>query len=358
MIEAWGLEDYSIPTLLLAAGLLLGLVFGAAAQISRFCLRRAVAGDSRAERVDAGGTWSLALAVAILATQAALWFELVDLSDTRFVASGLPLAALALGGALFGVGMVLSRGCPSRLLILGSSGNLRAALVFLVFSVVAYATLRGVFAPAAVWLRDAGGVDGAGGYLAELLGMQGAAPIIAAVAALALLTIAWRSGASARDLALGGVVGLTICGGWLATGFVLLDEFDPRPADSLAFTAGGADTLFYFMVATALEPGFGLGVVLGAVLGAHLSARLRGEVKMESFSSPRQTSRYLLGGALMGVGGVLAGGCTVGAGLTGVSTLGLAPIIALLSIIAGATATKALQGSASQERAAAMTPAQ
>ncbi|MEL6979132.1 MAG: YeeE/YedE thiosulfate transporter family protein, partial [Pseudomonadota bacterium] len=91
---------------------------------------------------------------------------------------------------------------------------------------------------------------------------------------------------------------------------------------------------------TALEPSFGVGVVAGALVGSHLSARLRGELALESFSAPQQTSRYLLGGAMMGVGGVLAGGCTIGAGLTGVSTLGLAPALALLAIMVGALAAR------------------
>ena len=345
MIEAWGLEDYPIATLLLASGAMLGLVFGVAAQISRFCLRRAIAGD-RSERAGAGGVWAAALLAALLAAQGAIAMEMIDVSDTRFVARNLPLGALIVGGLLFGAGMVVTRGCASRLLVLGASGNLRALIVFLVFSAVAYATLRGVFAPAALWLRDIGGVDGAGGPIDVLLGFEGMGLAIAAAAALALGFFALRSGAGLRDLSLGALIGLTIAGGWLATGFVLFDEFDPKPADSLAFTAGGAESLFYFMASTALEPSFAIGVVLGAFVGAHLSARLRGELRLESFSEPRQTLRYLAGGAMMGVGGVLAGGCTIGAGLTGVATLGLAPIVTLVSIIAGAAAMKRLQNAA------------
>ena len=355
MIEAWGLEEYELSTLLLAAGALLGVAFGVAAQISRFCLRRALAGEAT-QRSSAGGVWSLALLVAVLGAQTAIYAGYVDVSDTRFVAGSLPVAALVFGGLIFGAGMILTRGCPSRLTVLAAGGNLRATIVLLVFAILAYATLRGAFAPFAVWLHDAGGIDGAGGSIAGNLGADWGGLAVGGVVAAALALIVLRSGAKPRDLALGAVVGLTILGGWLATGFVLQDEFDPQPVDSLAFTAGAADSLYYFMLATALKPTFGLGLILGALSGAHLSARLRGEVKLESFENPAQTSRYLAGAAMMGVGGVLAGGCTIGAGLTGVSTLGLAPIIALGSIIAGAKLAFWLQSE--RESRAAFAPAE
>lgn len=356
MIEALGLEEYPIAALLALAGAVLGLIFGAAAQISRFCLRRALAGDP-SERADAAGVWAAALLTALLGVQAAIAAGLIDLSATRFLAASLPLGALVIGGSLFGAGMVITRGCPSRLLVLASGGNLRALIVFLAFSAVAYATLRGVFAPGAVWLREALAVPSGGGALDARLGLGGAGLAVAGALALALAALVWRSGARGRDVALGAVIGLVILGGWLVTGMVLFDEFDPKPAESLAFTSGGAESLFYFMAATALEPSFGLGAMLGVAAGAHLSARLRGELRLESFSDPRQTGRYLIGGAMMGVGGVLAGGCTVGAGLTGVSTLGLAPIIALAAIIAGAVLASRLQ-SAPMARALGLSPAE
>ncbi|MEL6980516.1 MAG: YeeE/YedE thiosulfate transporter family protein, partial [Pseudomonadota bacterium] len=284
MIEAWGLEDYLLPTLLLIAGAALGLVFGVAAQISRFCLRRAVAGAPE-ERASAGGVWAAALLSAIIGAQLLSAGGYVAFDETRFTAASLPLGAILIGGLMFGVGMVLTRGCASRLVVLGASGNLRALIVLLVFAAFAYATLRGVFAPSAAWLREAGAVE-AGGGLPALFGLGAYALWFAGAIAIGLAVIVARSGARLQDIALGAVIGLAIVAGWAATGFVLFDEFDPRPADSLAFTSGGADALFYFMASTALEPSFGVGVVAGALVGAHLSARLRGELALESFSAP------------------------------------------------------------------------
>lgn len=353
MIETLGLEEIPLPQLLLYAGLALGVLFGALAQSTRFCLRRAIASPG-AEGRAAGGVWLIALAGAILAVQLALHFELLDLSDHRFRNASPALGGLALGGLLFGAGMILTRGCASRLTVLAASGNLRAALVMLVFAAVAYATLRGVLSPLNSWAGGFGVVEGGGGGLAAKIGLD---PLWLGLAAAAALTVlALRSGARPVPLALGLAIGLVIAGGWLATGFVLVDEFDPRPAESLAFTSTASDTLFYVMASTALEPGFGLGLILGTLAGAHLSARLRGELRLESFETPQQTLRYLAGAVLMGVGGVLAGGCTIGAGLSGVSTLSIAPIVALAGIVLGGLAANSL--TARHPARAVLTPAE
>ena len=104
------------------------------------------------------------------------------------------------------------------------------------------------------------------------------------------------------------------------------------------------------MASTAVAPGFGTGLIGGVVLGALVAALISGGFKWQSFTSPAETGRYLAGGALMGVGGVLAGGCTVGAGLAGIPTLSMAAILAVAAMIAGALATqRALRASSSAQ---------
>ncbi|MFX0545908.1 YeeE/YedE family protein [Roseovarius sp. S1116L3] len=314
----------------LILGLALGLMFGIAAQISRFCLRRGlVAGPDRAPAL---GTWAAALATAIAATSAAIWMGWVDLSAHRLMVSDLPLLAIVVGGLAFGIGMVATRGCVSRLTVLGGTGNLRALTVLLVFALVAHATLKGVFAPVRVALgsvtTDIGIVS-----LAELPGgmLTWAALLVAGlVAAIAALR------PRPLHVAMAAVIGLTITFGWIATGWLLMDEFDPLPVDSMAFTSTWADTLFWTVASSSISAGFGVGMVGGVFAGAFLSALIRGELAFASFSGAPETLRYVAGGALMGFGGVLAGGCTVGAGLSGVSMLSIAAIVALASIAAGA----------------------
>ena len=318
-------------------GALMGLLFGVAAQISRFCLRRGIVASS--DRRQALGVWIFALAVALSATQVASLMNWIDLSSHRFASSTVPVLAAGLGGLFFGAGMVLTRGCVSRLTVLSGTGNLRAVFVLVVFALVAHATLKGVLAPIRVAL---GSVSVELGDAATAHGFVGGAPLWTAILLVALLAIVVRSGASRRNLVLAAVIGLLIPIGWFGTGVFLYDDFDPIALQSMSFTAPWADTLFWTIASTSIPAGFGTGLLGGVIVGAAGSALVRGEAKLESFETPAQSLRYISGGALMGFGGVLAGGCTVGAGLSGVSSLSVAAFIALAAIVIGALATEHL----------------
>lgn len=331
----------------------IGLFFGIAAQISRFCLRRGlVAGNDRAAAL---GVWLFALGIALVSTQGAVLLGWIDLSEHRFAAPSVPILATGLGGLLFGAGMVLSRGCASRLTVLSGTGNLRAAVVLLVFALVAHATLKGVLAPLRVGLGRAtvelGEASTAQGFL-------GGAPLWTAVFIVLILSFVIRSGAARRNLALAGVIGLLVPLGWFGTGVFLFDEFDPIPLETMSFTAPWANTLFWGIASSSIPAGFGTGLVGGVILGAAASALARGEARLESFENAPQMLRYIAGGALMGFGGVLAGGCTVGAGLSGVSGLSVAALIALASIAVGAVAADRLFDRRRAEPHHAMTPAE
>ncbi|MEL7098875.1 MAG: YeeE/YedE thiosulfate transporter family protein [Pseudomonadota bacterium] len=327
-----------VTTLHLLFGLALGALFGVAAQISRFCLRRAVAGDTH-ERGSAAAVWLTGLAVAIGAVQGLSAYGLIEVSNHRLLSTGLPVLAIIAGGVMFGVGMVLTRGCVSRLTVLGASGNLRALSVLVVFAIVAHATIKGVFAPVRTALGSVQ-VDLPFASLAEVPGAAWVLPIALGAAALVL---ARRFGAAPLHVALGAVIGLTAAAGWAGTSVLLMDEFEPLAVQSVAFTLPWTDTLFWTVASTAIPAGFGTGLIGGVLLGAFVSAALRGEFQAQSFSTPAETARYSLGGALMGMGGVLAGGCTVGAGLSGAGTLSLAALLALAAIIAGGVLAGAVQ---------------
>jgi len=343
MFESFGFQTLTAPQAAVFLGLALGLAFGALAQVTRFCLRRALVGGA-AERRPALGVWLAALAAAVLGTQGAVAAGWISFADHRFLAADMPILAIVTGGALFGAGMVLTRGCVSRLTVLFASGNLRALAVLLIFAVTAHATLKGVLAPlrttlGSVTLPIAPTLPGAPLFWVTLIG-------------LAALTIAWRSGARPLHLGLAAVLGLLVPAGWVGTGFVLLDDFDPVALQSLSFTAPYADTLFWTIANTSIPANFGVGLIGGTVAGAFVLALLRGEFQWHSFESPAQTGRYAFGATLMGIGGVLAGGCTVGAGLAGVPTLGVAAALALAAIALGAIATdRALQASQRPPRA-------
>ncbi|MGB0440298.1 MAG: YeeE/YedE thiosulfate transporter family protein, partial [Paracoccaceae bacterium] len=151
MFEDLGFETLTAPQAAILFGLVLGGAFGALAEGTRFCLRRAVVGT---DRRHAAGTWLAALAVALAGTQALVSLGYVDFSDHRYLVSDVAVPMIVLGGVMFGAGMVLTRGCVSRLTVLGASGNLRALLVLVVFAVTAHATLKGVLAPVRTALAE------------------------------------------------------------------------------------------------------------------------------------------------------------------------------------------------------------
>ncbi len=331
MFAELGFTTLTAPQAAIWFGLGLGLLFGLLAQRTRFCLRRAIAGDP-GDRRPAAAVWLMALAVAVLGTQLAVAQGLVGFSGHRFHAADLPWLAITVGGMLFGIGMVLARGCASRLTVLTGQGNLRALMVLLVFAVVAHATLKGVLAPLRSTLAS---VTVPLGEVTSLAALPGAGLLWAGGIALAALAFALRSGASRWSLSGAALLGALVPLGWVGTGLILYDDFDPIAMESLAFTSTWSDSLFFAIASSSIPAGFGVGLVGGTMTGALIAALAFREFRWESFTAPAQTGRYVIGGALMGLGGVLAGGCTVGAGLSGIPTLGISAILALAAIGTG-----------------------
>lgn len=327
MFETFGFETLTPRAASIWFGLALGLAFGALAEVSRFCLRRGlVPGEGRSAAL---ATWLVALAVALVAMQL-VPTDLLPLGEHRLHAATLPVVAIALGGLLFGAGMVLTRGCISRLTVLTGSGNLRALSVLIVIAIFAHATMKGLLAPLRTSLSS---------LTIATPPLPGSGLLWAGLVALLVFVLVLRARATLGQVLTAAMIGLLIPIGWVGTGVALFDEFDPIAMDSLSFTRPLADSLFWTIASSAVPAGFGTGLLGGTVLGAALLAVLFGRFQWQSFESARQTGRYLAGAALMGVGGVLAGGCTVGAGLSGVSTLSAAAILALGAIMLGGWAT-------------------
>ena len=315
-------------------GALLGLCFGGLAQVTRFCLRRALVGPL-AERAEARAVWAMALAVAVAGTQGAVAAGLISFEEHRFGAERVPVVGLVLGGVIFGLGMVMARGCLARLSVLSAAGNLRALVAVLVAALAAQATLQGALAPLRMAL---------GRVSVDLGALPGAGWLWAAVIAGAALLVVLR-GAARWPLLLGGaLIGGLVPLAWIGTGFVLYDEFDPIAMEGLGFTGPWAEVLFWGVAAQVTGLGFGGGLIGGVVLGALIAAVVTGQFRVVGFESTGQMGRSLGGAVLMGVGGVLAGGCSVGAGLAGLPSLGMSAIIAFGAMGLGIYAGDALFG--------------
>ena len=338
MFDTLIFESLGAPFASVLFGAGLGLLFGAIALHIRFCFRRGLVGDM-ADRRAARGVWFTALAVAILGTQGTVVLGWIDFADHRFMSADLPIVAIAVGGLLFGAGMVLTRGCVSRLTVLTGSGNLRAFFVLVIFAITAHAALKGVLAPIRTSL---GGMTIPLGDITSFASLPGGASVWSLVLAAVALGFAWNSNAKSSHLMWAGILGLLAPLGWIGTGFVLLDEFEPIALQSLSFTSPSADLLFYGVASTAIPAGFGVGLMLGVVGGAAIAAVLKGEFQWQSFENPAQTGRYSAGAVMMGLGGVLAGGCTVGAGLSGIPTLSFAAVLAIAFMAIGGLATQAV----------------
>lgn len=332
--------------IVLAGGLLIGLLYGAVGLLSGFCLLSSLRGwagngDSRLIR-----TYALAIGVAVAGTQLLAAYGVIELGKTIYLQASFAAPAIFLGGALFGYGMVLANGCGSRALVLLGRGNLRSLVVIIVLGIVAQMTLKGLIAPPRIALTQATQTAPLAVSLPALLSASGIgetfARALAAVAvSVALFVFAFAHAPfrkSAGQIAAGLSIGVLVVAGWSATGYFGADDFNPVPVTSLTFVAPVADTVQYVMFSTGLSLSFGITLAVGVFAGSLVTAVATGRFEFEGYRSPQHMLRSIGGAALMGAGGAMAYGCSVGQGLTGLSTLSLASFIAVAGIVIGAAA--------------------
>ena len=328
-------------------GFIAGMGFGATAQGSHFCTMGGISdmmlmGDTRRFR-----SWMLAVAVALLGTQALWGLGYVDLGAAIYRTPNLGWFGGILGGLMFGFGMVQAGGCGAKLLVRLGGGNLKSLLVFLVVAVTAAMTLHGLLAMARVGLEGATTVT--------LASSQGLDEMLAHGTGLAAEPLRWGLSVliggglvlwclkdkgfrgDRTHVSAGLVIGLLIPVGWFITGHLGQDDFDPIPVASFSFIAPIGDSLQYLMTYTGASINFGIASVGGVVFGAFLMALGTRSFRLEGFSGIQDMKATLAGAVLMGIGGVLALGCTIGQGMSGISTLALGAFIALFSIMGGAT---------------------
>ncbi|MDA0962916.1 MAG: YeeE/YedE family protein [Proteobacteria bacterium] len=337
-----------------AAGLAVGLVFGVMAQRSRFCLRAATVEVAEGHLGPKLSIWLIAFFTALALVQGAVAPGFLDLGAARVLAATGSLSGAILGGLIFGAGMVLARGCASRLLVLASSGNLRALITGLVVTLVAQAAYRGALSPARETIAGLWTVPGGDGRdLGLALGLSSGAVAGLALAGLAASFVFARRRAVplAQALTAAGV-GAAVMLGWLATYLVAQTSFEVVPLSSVTFTGPATDTLMALVTEPSLPLSFGIGLVPGVALGAGAAALLAGEWKLERFGADTPMERYLIGAVLMGFGAMLAGGCAVGAGMSGGAALSVTAWIAVLCMWLGAMATHRLMTRAARPQAA------
>lgn len=338
-----------------ALAFLIGIVFGAVGNKTNFCTMGAVSdwvnmGDKNRLRA-----WLLAIGLAIVLSQVLQSRGLVDLGQAIYLTTNFGWLGYILGGFLFGVGMTLASGCGQRTLVRVGGGNLKSLVVLLFLGLTAYMTMRGLLALVRVNVIEVTNVSleapsqGIGTLIAAAFGMDNPTMVSWAATAIigggmilyAMISRDFRR--SFDNLLAGIVIGLIIPAGWYVTGVIGFDDFEPVRLESYTFIAPAAESLQYLMTFTGSTISFGVSAVFGVVLGSFLYVILTGKFRLEYFVGRDDMLRHIYGGILMGFGGVLALGCTVGQGITGMSTLALGSLMALVSIVFGSALTMKIE---------------
>lgn len=353
------------PSTILWLAFAVAFVFGAIAQKTHFCTMGAVAdivnmGDWSRMRM-----WLLAIGVAILGAATLHGAGLIDLGKSIYRTPNFTWLSYLVGGVCFGVGMVLASGCGGKTLIRIGGGNLKSLVVFMVLGLVAYMTMRGIFGVFRVNVLEKAVITFPGGQdipaLLVALGMEAKTAFLLAVIAigggLTAFSLLKRDFWTFDNLLAGVGIGLTVVAAWYVSGHLgyLAEHPDTLEEAFIATNSGRMEALsFVAPQAYSLEllmlwsdssrtVSFGIATALGVIAGSFAWSIVTRRFRWEGFAGIEDTANHLLGAALMGFGGVVAMGCTVGQGISGFSTLALGSIVTFLAIVAGAAATLKFQ---------------
>jgi uncharacterized protein len=365
MALGWDAEDAMVKTRTVAwLGFILAFIFGYVGNKTHFCTMGAVSDIVNMNHWDRMRAWMLAIAVAIIGTSLLVFGGQIDVSKTIYTGSNFYWLAALVGGLTFGVGMTLAGGCGQRTLVRLGGGNLKSIVVFIFMGYAALVTLSGIFGAFRVNVLQAPSVtvflDGMQ-TLPSLLGMasQTGTLTIGLVVGVALLLFVFlnKEFRQNHDNILAGIViGLVVVAGWYVTGRFGFGE-DPDTlelvylgtnshlAESMTFVAplGYTMNLFAYWTDSATIVTFGVASVFGVIVGSFVYGVTHQTFRWESFNSPQDMFRHVIGAILMGFGGVTAVGCTIGQGITGISTLAISSFVVLAAIIIGAAITMKIQ---------------
>lgn len=333
---------------------IVGVVFGGVVNKTNFCTMGAVSDWVNMGSKGRLRAWFLAIGIAILGTQFLQFRDMIDTSQAIYLTANFGWLGFMLGGFIFGIGMTLASGCVNKTLVRVGSGNLKSVVVLVLIGVSAYMTMRGLLALVRVNAIELSNIDlakhgisdqGIGTIIGNLLGVENVNTVkyaVSLVMGIGLVIYAFYGKelrSSFNNILAGVTVGLIVTAGWYITGVVGFDDFEPIRLESYTFTGPIGDTLMYLMTFTGSTINFGIAAILGVILGSMIYAVLSRTFRIETFVNREDMVRHMLGGIFMGFGGVVALGCTIGQGISGMSTLALGSVLALISIIFGSALT-------------------
>lgn len=343
------MEETPVTTIVAIGGFLAGIIFGATANKTNFCTMGSLSDIVFMEDYGRFRSWLLAMAVAIIGSQGLHILGIIDLYESIYMTTSLGWLGAIIGGLIFGFGMTMAGGCANKNLVRIGGGNLKSIVVVIIMGIFGYMTLRGLVGLLRVEMEAVSNVD-----LSEMgLASQGMIDMLAlaigseaeslrlgftAIFAGTILVYCFKDSefrSSGMNVFGGLIIGAMVPLGWWITGVLGYDDFDPLPLFSFTFVSPAGESLQYLMTFTGSTINFGIATVGGVIVGSFLVAVTTRTFHIESFTDADDMIRHFLGSALMGIGGVIALGCTVGQGITGMSTLAAGSLIALISIIVG-----------------------
>lgn len=337
------MDEWPTSMLVAVIGGLGGIVLGLAARLGRFCTLAAIEDAIFAQDYLRLRMWGLAMAVAILGVWSLAALDLVDFSQSLYHRLSLNPVVWVIGGVLFGIGMAFCGTCGYGTLARIGGGDLRALFTFLVLAISAYAAIAGPTALLRIAVLNPLALSSSGSGLprtVEQIGGAGSLMTTTVTWLVALALIAWclssaKFRQSTKHVFWAIAVGFAIVSGWWATGWLGADPFEPQPLVSHTYSVPLGQTLIFVMTMSSTALTFGIAAVFGVVVGAFIGASIKREFRWEAPDDAHEMRRHLIGAVLMGTGGVYAGGCTIGQGLSGASVLAFSAPIVLVSVWCG-----------------------
>jgi len=324
-------------TWLIVGGFALGGIFGLVARHFRICLVAAVSNVSLIKDYRYALAFMVSLGVAISGTQLLEIYDIVAIDTSGYRDSRLDWFGVLFGGLIFGIGATLAGGDAARVVVLAGNGSRAGLLAVLFFALMASMAQFGILEQPRIYSLINSSIDltqnDAG--LATLLSMpKWVVLIIIDVLLLGFIVSKWKQHADVKLLIAGAILGLTVVAAWYTTGVLAVDEFDEGKAPS-AMTIAGPMSRIGNMIVSGQYPSFSFSVsfVLGILIISFLMSLLSRKFSFTPIEgSPLKVA---IGASLMGMGGTFAYGCNIGQGYTGISTLSLESIMAVISMVIG-----------------------
>lgn len=331
--------EYEFNSWLMGGGLFLGLVFGAVVQKSGFCMSAVVSNLVLMRDFRQFHAFVAAIAIAVTGTQILSFTGFVDIEESVYLVSRMNWSGAVLGGLIFGFGTILAGGCIGKTVVRVGEGNISAIIVLLVAATIAAIIMYGPLESYRVWLYQTT-VFEIPAEVASIPGLlnlhAGIFTALFAALCLAVILFTGKNGRSPVLLVAGVILGLLIVAGWWVTGYMSQDVFSLHRPASLTFAGPLANSSYMLATGSVLGEGalFGLALLGGVLLGSFLMAMITGNFRWVK-PDLNHLSHIMVGGLFMGVGAILAGGCNIGNGLTGLSVLSVCSLMAVVSIFCG-----------------------